>query len=52
MLSNYTTFPKVLNAWQAMGPTSFTVNTADVLDISTNVGATGTIEVIVQYREK
>jgi len=52
MLSNYTTFPDIANHWVAVGPASFTLNTADVLDISSVLGATALLEVIVQYREK
>ena len=52
MESNVSTFPKIVNAWQAMGPTSFTLHTADVLDISAILGGTNLVEVIIQYREK
>jgi len=53
-LSNIVTFPDIQRAWQAMGPTSFTLNTADVLDISIDLGtdATGLYDIIIQYREK
>ncbi len=54
ILSNIATFPDILRAWQAMGPTSFTLATADVLDISIDLGAdaAGLYDVIIQYREK
>jgi len=47
-----TAFPKIINAWQAVGVTSFTLNTADVLDISMTLPDLQNIELIVQYREK
>ena len=46
------TFPNIVNAWQAMGPTSFTLHTADVLDISCALPDAMECEFIVQYREK
>jgi len=52
MESNVSTFPKIVNAWQAMGPTSFTLHTADVLNISTIPGDVMECDIIVQYREK
>lgn len=46
------TFPQIKNAWQAIGPTSFTLHTADVLDISAVLPDALECEFIVQYREK
>ena len=53
-LSNVVTFPDIQRAWQAMGMTSMTLNTADVLDISMVLGGTtsGLYDIIVKYREK
>jgi len=46
-------FPDYTRAWQAMGMTSMTLNTADVLDISAcGVATDASYDIIVQYREK
>lgn len=46
-------FPDFARAWQAMGMTSMTLNTADVLDISAcGVATDASYDVVVQYREK
>jgi hypothetical protein len=48
-----TTFPDYMRAWHALGVTSFTLATADVLQIGVNGDATtGSWDVVVQYREK
>lgn len=52
MSMSMSTFPKIKHAWQAIGPTSFTLNTADVLDIAAVVPDALECEFIVQYREK
>lgn len=47
--------PNLDGRWQAIGPTSFTLNTADFLDIAQTVPDTDAamdVEFIVQYREK
>ena len=47
------TFPDKHGAWQAMGMSSMTLNTADVLDISpTGIALDASYDIIVQYREK
>lgn len=46
------TFPNIMNAWQAMGMTSMTLNTADCLDISAALPDVMACEFIIQYREK
>jgi hypothetical protein len=52
MSMSISAFPKILNAWQQMGLTSFSLRTADVLDISTVLPDALECELIVQYREK
>jgi hypothetical protein len=48
-----TAFPDFARAWQAMGITSMTLNTADVLDISAcGVATDASYDIVVQYREK
>jgi len=49
-----TVFPHIVRNWHAMGPTSMTLNTADVLSITNSLGGDdgGQAEIIVQYREK
>lgn len=50
-----TTFPDIVNAWQAGTMTvSMTLNTADCLNIANSVGEDDcpTLEVVIQYREK
>jgi len=49
-----TAFPQIVRAWQAMGPTSMTLNTADVLSITNTLGGDdgGQVDIIIQYREK
>ncbi len=48
-----TTYPDYSRVWRALGATSFTLHTADALQIGINGDATtGDFDIIVQYREK